>query len=250
MILYFSGTGNSEYVAKRIGKITNDTVINLLDKIREKDYSDLYSDKPWVIVAPIYAWRIPRIVEEWMLWTKLCGNKAVYYVTTCGESCGDAAGYAKKLSEDKKMEFKGLTALVMPENYIAMFDAPNTEKALEIIDKQERRITTIGRYIKANREFPKVKIHGTHKIMSGIVNDLFYPLFVHSKKFYATEDCIACGKCELVCPLKNIHLVDGEPVWGNNCTHCMACICKCPREAIEYGKISAGKPRYTCPKDI
>ena len=36
MIYYFSGTGNSEYVAKRIGKITNDTVINLLDKIREK----------------------------------------------------------------------------------------------------------------------------------------------------------------------------------------------------------------------
>ena len=139
MILYFSGTGNSEYVAKRIGKITNDTVINLLDKIREKDYSDLYSDKPWVIVAPIYAWRIPRIVEEWMLWTKLCGNQAIYYVTTCGESCGDAAGYAKKLSEDKKMEFKGLTALVMPENYVEYYkmwkDKKITAKeAAEILD--------------------------------------------------------------------------------------------------------------------
>ena len=25
---------------------------------------------------------------------------------------------------------------------------------------------------------------------------------------------------------------------------CMACICYCPKEAIEYGKKSKGKPRY------
>ena len=31
---------------------------------------------------------------------------------------------------------------------------------------------------------------------------------------------------------------------GKNCTHCMACICYCPKEAIEYGKKSKGKPRY------
>ena len=42
----------------------------------------------------------------------------------------------------------------------------------------------------------------------------------------------------------NIHLENGRPVWGKNCTHCMACICDCPKEAIEYGKKSKGKPRY------
>ena len=35
-----------------------------------------------------------------------------------------------------------------------------------------------------------------------------------------------------------------KPVWDKNCTHCMACICYCPVEAIEYGKKSVGKPRY------
>ena len=42
----------------------------------------------------------------------------------------------------------------------------------------------------------------------------------------------------------NITLQTGKPVWGQNCTHCMACICYCPAEAIEYGKKSLGKPRY------
>jgi epoxyqueuosine reductase QueG len=44
--------------------------------------------------------------------------------------------------------------------------------------------------------------------------------------------------------LNNIRLENGKPVWGKNCTHCMACICYCPKEAIEYGKKSKGKPRY------
>ena len=36
------------------------------------------------------------------------------------------------------------------------------------------------------------------------------------------------------CPLNNIRLENGKPVWGKHCTHCMACICDCPKEAIEY----------------
>ena len=69
MILYFSGTGNSEYVAKRIGKEINDEVINLFDKIRDGDHSELNSERPWVIVVPTYAWRIPHIC---LLYTSRC----------------------------------------------------------------------------------------------------------------------------------------------------------------------------------
>lgn len=66
MILYFSGTGNSEYTAQRIGKEIDDEVINLFDKIRILDYSDMKSERPWIIVVPTYAWRIPHIVSDWM----------------------------------------------------------------------------------------------------------------------------------------------------------------------------------------
>ena len=44
--------------------------------------------------------------------------------------------------------------------------------------------------------------------------------------------------------MNNVTLKDGKPSWGKNCTHCMACICYCPKEAIEYGKKSVGQPRY------
>ena len=72
--------------------------------------------------------------------------------------------------------------------------------------------------------------------------------FKNAKYWIDPEKCISCGKCDTVCPLANIRLQDGKPVWGDRCTHCMACICRCPKEAIEYGKHSEGLPRYVCGK--
>ena len=81
--------------------------------------------------------------------------------------------------------------------------------------------------------------------MSGPVNPVFYRFFVKADAFRATGACIGCGKCVELCPLNNIHLENGKPVWGKNCTHCMACICYCPKEAIEYGKRAGESPGIT-----
>lgn len=73
---------------------------------------------------------------------------------------------------------------------------------------------------------------------------LFYRLFVNDRKFTATEECTGCGRCEKLCPLANISLEDGRPVWHGNCTQCMACIGACPQNAIEFGSRAKGKRRY------
>lgn len=64
MILYFTGTGNSEYTARRIQQKTQDTIRNLFPFIRQRKAEPMHSQRPWVIVTPTYAWRIPRIVQE------------------------------------------------------------------------------------------------------------------------------------------------------------------------------------------
>ncbi len=89
---------------------------------------------------------------------------------------------------------------------------------------------------------PEKKVGAFAKASSGLINTLFYPLVVSARKFYAADVCIGCGKCTEVCPLNNVSLKDGKPLWEDQCTHCMACICKCPKEAIEYGNRSKGKP--------
>lgn len=248
MILYFTGTGNSEYVANRIAKATGEKVLNLFQRIKNNDYSQLCSETPWIIVAPTYSWRIPRILENWLEKTSLSGNKDIYFIMTCGGSIGNAGRYLKVLCSRMEMNYQGCFEVVMPENYIAMFTTPTRDKAIQIIKKSETEIDKAIGCIKAGTNFVEPKLSFVDKINSGIVNDLFYPIFVHAKKFYVTDACISCGLCEKVCPLINIHIKDGKPSWGNDCTHCMACICRCPKEAIEYGKHSKGLPRYTCPK--
>ena len=65
-----------------------------------------------------------------------------------------------------------------------------------------------------------------------------------AKDFYAEASCIGCGKCERLCPLNNVNIVDKKPVWSNQCTHCMACIGNCPVNAIQYGNITKSKEPY------
>ena len=61
------------------------------------------------------------------------------------------------------------------------------------------------------------------------------------------ERCIGCGTCARACPLDNIRMVDGRPVWGGSCTHCMACIDVCPSKAIEFKDKTVGRSRYWNP---
>lgn len=248
MILFFSGTGNSEYVAKRIGKEIDDEIMNLFQKIRSNDVSEVHSERPWVIVVPTYAWRIPRVTQKWLEDTSLTGSKDIYFVMTCGGNIGEAGKYLEKLCTKINMNYRGCVGITMPENYIAMFTTPTEEEASRIIEQAESVIDHTIHCIKKEGKLPQTKNSFRDRINSGIINDIFYLVCVHAKKFYATGECISCGKCANVCSMNNVEIKNGKPVWGDNCTHCMACICRCPKEAIEYGKHSKGLPRYTCKK--
>ena len=247
MILYFSGTGNSAYVAKYIGKNINDEVLNIFSLLKNKDFSTVTSEKPFVVVLPTYAWQIPHLVRDWMKKTQFEGSKEIYFVMTCGSDIGNGGYYAKKLSEKMGMTYRGTAQIIMPENYIAMYKAPETEEAKTIVNAAKPSIDAAVKCINDNQEIPKVSYKFGDYTKSSWVNVLFN-LLISGDKFYSLDSCNSCGYCEKSCPTNNIKIVEGKPVWEKDCTHCMACICTCPQAAIEYGNTSKGKPRYTCPK--
>lgn len=247
MILFFSGTGNSAFAAKKIAEALDDECFDLFSKIRNKNYEAFYSDKPFVIVCPTYGWQIPHILEDWLLKTPLKGSEKIYFIMTCGNDIGNAPKYVQKLCDRKQLTLMGCACLVMPENYIAMFPVPNESEARAIVSKCIPQLEQLSASIRAEVPFSAVPVTLSGRFCSSIVNKVFYAVFVHDKKFTVSDDCIGCGKCRELCPLNNITIEHHKPVWHGNCTHCMACICQCPKEAIEYGKISRGKPRYHCP---
>lgn len=250
MVLYFSGTGNSEYVAKRIAKEIQDETINLFDKIKGHDASALKSERAWIVVVPTYAWRIPRIVENWLENAPLQGNKKIYFVMTCAGSIGNAGKYLDKLCDKIHMKYCGCTKVIMPNNYVALSPVPSENERDQIIEQAEKDIQAAVHTIRHQEPFLETAVSFKDKTNSSILYAIYYPLFVHAKKFYASDTCISCGQCVNRCPLNNIQMKNGKPIWGKNCTHCMACISYCPKQAIEYGKQTQGRLRYTCKKDV
>lgn len=247
MILYYSGTGNSKYVADKIASCLNDKSLNLFERIRNKDYSEIYSEKAFVVVCPTYGWQIPHLLRDYFLNIKLSGSEKIYFVMTCGEDIGNAGKYIMNLCDKIKLNYMGCAEIVMPENYIALFNAPETNEAILIIHKAENSIQSIVSDISNNKQLNNKKISLIDKGKSCIINPLFYTFVVKDKKFTVNESCISCGKCAEHCIMNNISMKDKKPHWNHNCTHCMSCICGCPVSAIEYGKASVGKPRYQCP---
>ena len=90
MILYFSGTGNSKYVAQRMADGLGDTLCSMNDRIKAGDTSPVEAGSRLVVVTPTYAWRIPRLVRDWLLHTELTGAGQVWFVMTCGSEIGSA----------------------------------------------------------------------------------------------------------------------------------------------------------------
>lgn len=247
MILYFSGTGNSRYIAELLAKELDDELQSMNQLIKKGEPVKLSSDRPWVIVCPTYAWRPPRIVTEFIGKNRFVGNRKVYFLLTCDTNTLNSIHYVRETCQKKGWELMGFAEIIMTDNYIIM--AKNLRPEAEIqkrLAHAEREVRTLATLMANSERLPSFCKSGgiVGKISGSLVNDFFYRVLIDGKGFYATEDCINCGKCTAICPLNNIKAEAGRPTWGGNCTNCMACIGICPVQAVEYKNKTKGKKRY------
>lgn len=246
MILYFSATGNTEFVAKEIAKKLDDTCLNLLNRVKDKDYTPVESDKPYIICAPVYVCEMPRFMAEYLGKLEFKGSKEVYFIFTSGGYCGISGVLAKAIFTKKGMIYKGHAEITMPRNYVANNAYPMLEK--EEIEKRiidaYMQLYEVEKSIKENGELQARKVQLWETLVTVPFNPVWCKLKLTAKDFHVKNSCIGCGKCERLCPLNNIKLVNKKPVWGKDCTHCMACIGNCPTQAIEYGEVTKDKEPY------
>ena len=176
MILYFSGTGNSRYVARRMADALHEPLCNMNDRIKAGDTAPVETGARLIIVTPTYAWRIPRIVQDWLLRTALTGTAQAWFVMTCGSEIGSADKYNRALCQEKHLTCMGTAQIIMPENYIAMFNAPQAEEARQIVARAEPDIDRAIAAVRAGTAFPPTRDNLYDRFMSGPESYLLFLL--------------------------------------------------------------------------
>lgn len=249
MVLYFSGTGNSRFVAERLAAQLGDEAVDISIYLKGNSEPDFKEGGVYVFVAPSYMSAIARAMTDFIYETTFPKDIKAYYVVTCTASMGVSPEIARRLSGRKGFKYMGTAEVLMPQNYIAYFSTKEKEANCEIVEKAIPEIEKIADTIKNGDKFQNKKPKFGEYPLVIFVADIYYKFFMKTKKFSVSDECISCNKCVSLCPFNNIELVDTKPVWGDKCTHCMACINNCPKEAINFGKGTKDRPRYTGPED-
>ena len=246
MVLYYSATGNTEYVARELARQLDDECVDLLPRVKAQDHTPLHSEKPFILCAPVYVCEMPRFLAHYLKHQSFTGSREVYGVFTSGGYCGITGALAKGIFRKKGMSYLGHAEVKMPRNYVANDAYPMLER-----DEIERRIRDaraplvgVAEDIRTGKKLRARHVFLFEHIVTLPFNPVWCKYKLTAKDFFTTDQCIGCGKCTRLCPLNNITMENGRPVWGNNCTHCMACIGNCPTEAIEYGTVTAEKEPY------
>ncbi len=230
-IFYFTSTGNSLSVAK---KFKNAELISIPQALKNNELS--YSDEEKIgIIYPTHGMSMPTNVKQFISSVTL-NAPYIFVITTCGGSPGGALDNFVKIAKSRNIKVNFSYAIIMPENYLNMFDMANNAYPDD---------TKLNKLIEAvNNNTERTKGGGfIHRKFTTVANSAFTSMKKSTGKHFTVEsNCTLCQTCAKVCPNKNV-IVNESVSFGDNCLSCFACTQNCPENAIRFKK-EKSKARY------
>lgn len=231
MIFYFTGTGNSLYVAKRLSEKLDEPDVYSMAEYKQDDQIG-GKDKIIGFVFPSYYGNLPRIVREFINGLDIHIDTYIFGIITMGGYGLGSVTMLEKALAEKNLKLKYGRGILMPANYIVKYNPMFLKRTA----KSNKKIQQITDDIKLKKTLIK---------KSSIISDNLYKNIAElDKEFFFESQCSGCGLCEKICPVENIQLTDNRPEWRHHCEHCMACIHRCPQKAIQYGVKTKKRRRY------
>jgi ferredoxin len=249
-LFYFSGTGNSLAIARQISERLSDCELISISQIMTAtaEPSGRITGTAVGIVAPIYMHNMPRIVSRFIETIETV--EYLFMVFTGGGSLGSGLRKTRRLCARLGLPLSAVFNIPMPSNYTP-HGCPTAEEQTELLATAAARVKDVVEAVEgqvvhfddSNTSFVNTWLH------PGPMYQLGYRFIPRMDAGFAVADaCTACETCARVCPVGNISMVDGRPVFHHKCEQCYACLQWCPVQAIDYRADTGGIPRYHHPE--
>ena len=234
-LVYFSGTGNTKFVATIIKRELEkyNKEVNLIniekDKIDPKDYSSI------IIGGPVYVDRYPEILIKYMEENlKDFKGKCMLFSTQASDK--EAIVFQHCIHRVAFLNITYTMFIPMPNNfYNFMFKKSSKEEENKLLSESKNIIKSgVKDFLEGKiKTYPKKNIN--EKIIDGVYH-IVYPYYANhiTKKISIDKDkCVNCKLCEKNCPVKCIKITD-KANFNKDCILCQRCMSSCPKGAFVY----------------
>ena len=233
IMFYFSGTGNSKYLAESFCKKTKSKAYSIEEEL---DFKALVKENKFIgFCYPIYGSRIPKIMREFAtnLKDELKGKKVILFATQNIFS-GDGARVFTDLFPANHFEVVLAEHFLMPNNVSNLFFYPLAgEKRLakyrrDLQAEINKICAELRRGIRRKRGFNPIS-RGLGLIQGGV-----FPFIEEQAKdkVKILNPCNSCGHCVSICPANNFKIEQNRILPKGECFLCYRCINQCPKAAI------------------
>ncbi len=228
--LYFSGTGNSEYIAKKFAQQIHSTCISI-----EEDYdflSLLQQANIICLVYPIHHSLPPIILKEFIQqFYNQFKNKKI--ISLCTQQCfsGDGAMSIQRYLPPCTM--LATQHFNMPNNIgsLPLWSNLTRKNPDQCIPTNNHKIIQLIKNIRQN----KVSLHGSSvfaRLLGKTQNHFEKRAHLYRKDIRINSDCILCNQCIIQCPTKTLFNKNDTIQNTGKCTFCHRCVNICPKKAI------------------